>query len=158
MLATDGLVGGTSAGLIIVITLPVPSTHHVTAAWVQATLGSRSVITILRWFGIIRDTRASFTWGSFFNSAAARGVFRKNTLNPSGIHLKSFKKPTKEELSHDFLWRITNAVAAAGEIGIFDRSHYEDVLIVRVHGLAPKAVWEKRYDQIRAFEKLLVNA
>lgn len=73
-------------------------------------------------------------------------------LNPSGIHLKSFKKPTKEELSHDFLWRITNAVAAAGEIGIFDRSHYEDVLVVRVHNIAPAEEIERRYGAINEWE------
>lgn len=73
-------------------------------------------------------------------------------MSPSGIHLKSFKKPTKEELSHDFLWRIDKEVPAAGEIGIFDRSHYEDVLVVRVHELAPAEEVERRYGAINDWE------
>ncbi len=82
-----------------------------------------------------------------------RAVF--SGLNPQGCTVMPFKVPSGEEKDHDFLWRIHKAVPPYGEIGVFNRSHYEDVLIVRVHGLAPKAVWEKRYDQIRAFEKLL---
>jgi PPK2 family polyphosphate:nucleotide phosphotransferase len=74
------------------------------------------------------------------------------------MRLKSFKKPTKEELAHDFLWRIEREVPAAGEIGIFDRSHYEDVLVVKVHQLAPAAEVERRYDAINAFEKNLADA
>src|SRR3954451_4062171 len=79
-------------------------------------------------------------------------------LDPGGMHLKSFKKPTKEELSHDFLWRIEREVPAAGEIGIFDRSHYEDVLVVRVHQLTDAPELERRYDAINAFEKNLVGS
>ena len=79
-------------------------------------------------------------------------------LDPGGMHLKSFKKPTREELSHDFLWRIEKEVPAAGEIGIFDRSHYEDVLVVRVHQLTDVAEIERRYDAINAFEKNLVDS
>ncbi|RNL64177.1 polyphosphate kinase 2 family protein [Nocardioides marmoriginsengisoli] len=76
-------------------------------------------------------------------------------LNPSGLRLKSFKKPTKEELSHDFLWRIERELPATGEIGIFDRSHYEDVLVVKVHELADAAEVERRYDAINDFEAKL---
>ena len=65
--------------------------------------------------------------------------------------------PSTEELAHDFLWRIHKAVPSKGEIGIFNRSHYEDVLIVRVHDLVPKAVWSKRYDQINEFERTLTD-
>jgi PPK2 family polyphosphate:nucleotide phosphotransferase len=78
-------------------------------------------------------------------------------LDVSGLALKSFKKPTEEELAHDFLWRIEKALPAAGEIGIFDRSHYEDVLVVKVHELAPPAEIERRYDAINAFEQRLVE-
>jgi PPK2 family polyphosphate:nucleotide phosphotransferase len=77
-------------------------------------------------------------------------------LDPGGMHLKSFKKPTKDELAHDFLWRIEREVPAAGEIAIFDRSHYEDVLVVKVHELAEPAEIERRYEAINAFEKNLV--
>jgi PPK2 family polyphosphate:nucleotide phosphotransferase len=78
-------------------------------------------------------------------------------LDVSGLALKSFKKPTAEELAHDFLWRVEKALPAAGEIGIFDRSHYEDVLVVKVHALAPPAEIERRYDAINDFERRLVD-
>ena len=73
-------------------------------------------------------------------------------VNPQGCRVTSFKVPSAEEASHDFLWRIHKALPGRGEIGVFNRSHYEDVLVVRVHGLAPKEVWSERYDQINAFE------
>jgi len=76
-------------------------------------------------------------------------------LNPQGCRVTSFKVPSAEEAKHDFLWRIHQAVPAHGDIGIFNRSHYEDVLVVRVHQLVPKAVWSARYNEINAFEKLL---
>lgn len=79
-------------------------------------------------------------------------------VNPQGVRVTSFKKPTEEELSHDFLWRIHQARPAQGMIGIFNRSHYEDVLVVRVHNLVPKAVWQTRYDHINNFEKLLSDS
>ena len=76
-------------------------------------------------------------------------------LNPEGCRVTSFKVPSAEEAGHDFLWRIHKAMPARGEIGIFNRSHYEDMLVVRVHHLAPRHVWSARYDQINAFEKLM---
>jgi PPK2 family polyphosphate:nucleotide phosphotransferase len=76
-------------------------------------------------------------------------------LNPAGCRVKSFKVPTEEELDHDFLWRVHQAVPPRGEFGIFNRSHYEDVIVVRVHKLVPRSVWEKRYDEINAFERHL---
>ena len=78
-------------------------------------------------------------------------------MNPQGCEVTSFKGPTAEDLAHDFLWRVHKAVPAKGVIGIFNRSHYEDVLIVRVRDLAPKSVWSKRYGQINAFEKILAQ-
>ena len=78
-------------------------------------------------------------------------------LNPQGVRVASFKAPTSEELAHDFLWRIHKETPAKGMIRIFNRSHYEDVLVVRVHKLAPRAVIEKRYEQINAFEKYLTG-
>ena len=78
-------------------------------------------------------------------------------LDPSGVALKSFKKPTDEELAHDFLWRIEHALPGAGEIGIFDRSHYEDVLVVKVHELASPEEIERRYTAINAFEQRLAD-
>lgn len=76
-------------------------------------------------------------------------------MNPIGVQITSFKKPTPEELDHDFLWRIHKAVPRIGEVGVFNRSHYEDVLVVRVHELVPRKVWSDRYEQINQFEELL---
>ncbi len=76
-------------------------------------------------------------------------------VNPQGCNVTSFKAPSALEADHDFLWRIHMAIPPRGMIGIFNRSQYEDVLVVRVHDLVPKKVWEKRYDQINEFEDLL---
>ena len=78
-------------------------------------------------------------------------------LNPAGVTVTSFGAPTEDELAHDFLWRIHQHTPADGRIGVFNRSHYEDVLVVRVKQLAPAAVWRKRYAHIRHFEQALVD-
>jgi PPK2 family polyphosphate:nucleotide phosphotransferase len=80
-----------------------------------------------------------------------------DAVNPQGIRVTSFKAPSEEELAHDFLWRVHKAVPRKGMIGIFNRSHYEDVLVVRVNRLVPDDMWKRRYDDINAFEKLLVD-
>jgi PPK2 family polyphosphate:nucleotide phosphotransferase len=76
-------------------------------------------------------------------------------LNPAGLEIRSFKPPSAEELDHDFLWRIHRATPGKGMIGLWNRSHYEDVLIVRVHKLVPKKIWKARYDEINRFEEIL---
>jgi PPK2 family polyphosphate:nucleotide phosphotransferase len=78
-------------------------------------------------------------------------------LNPQGCRIVSFRTPTASELAHDYLWRIHAACPARGELGIFDRSHYEDVIAARVRSLVPKRVWKRRYEHIRCFERLLVD-
>jgi len=78
-------------------------------------------------------------------------------LNPQGCAVTGFKKPSREELSHDFLWRIHDHAPRAGHIAIFNRSHHEDVLVVRVHGLAPRPLIEKRYGHINDFERMLTD-
>jgi PPK2 family polyphosphate:nucleotide phosphotransferase len=78
-------------------------------------------------------------------------------VNPQGVRVASFKEPTPEELAHDFLWRVHKQTPGAGEIVIFNRSHYEDVLVVRVHGLVSRAECRRRYADINAFEQMLVN-
>lgn len=78
-------------------------------------------------------------------------------VNPQGVKVASFKKPTPRELAHDYLWRVHRQTPGSGEIVIFNRSHYEDVLVVRVHELVPKRVWKRRYEQINDFERLLVE-
>jgi len=77
-------------------------------------------------------------------------------IDPEGIKATAFKAPTAEERTHDFLWRIRNALPTPGKIGVFDRSHYEDVLVVRVHDLVPRVEWSKRYALINAFERQVV--
>ena len=76
-------------------------------------------------------------------------------FNPQSCQVTSFKQPGVDELAHDFLWRISRAAPRKGFIGIFNRSHYEDVLVVRVHNLVPKQEWESRYERINQFEKML---
>lgn len=87
------------------------------------------------------------------------GVIRKvfEGVNPQGVRVASFKVPTPVEMAHDYLWRVHAQTPGKGEMVIFNRSHYEDVLVVRVHSLVPDEVWKKRYDQINEFERLLVD-
>jgi PPK2 family polyphosphate:nucleotide phosphotransferase len=77
--------------------------------------------------------------------------------NPSGVRVHSFREPSSEEIAHDFLWRYHQATPADGMIGVFNRSHYEDVLVVRVKDLAPEGLWRSRYDSINDFERMLVR-
>jgi PPK2 family polyphosphate:nucleotide phosphotransferase len=93
------------------------------------------------------------------DAAGKDGTIKKvmTAFNPQGAPVTAFKVPSPEELAHDFLWRVHKAVPRKGEIGTFNRSHYEEVLVVRVHDLVPKSVWSKRYDLINAFERHLVE-
>jgi len=93
------------------------------------------------------------------DAAGKDGVVRHvlTGMNPSGCVSVNFKQPTKEELAHDFLWRVHPHVPAKGSVAIFNRSHYEDVLVARVHDLVPEKVWSKRYDQINDFERLITT-
>jgi len=103
--------------------------------------GRRSVVVVLQ--GI--------------DAAGKDGTVRRvmSGLNPQGVRVTPFKVPEGAEKRHDYLWRVHNALPEYGQIGIFNRSHYEDVLIVRVHGLVPKSAWSKRYHQINDFERML---
>ena len=94
------------------------------------------------------------------DAAGKDGTIRKvfGPMNPQGCRVTSFKVPTAEELEHDFLWRCHKATPRRGEVAIFNRSHYEDVLVVRVRGLVPKSVWRARYEHINAFERLLADS
>jgi PPK2 family polyphosphate:nucleotide phosphotransferase len=108
--------------------------------WAQAT---RAVLVVLQ--GI--------------DAAGKDGTIHKvmEAFNPQGCPVTSFKVPSTEELAHDYLWRVHQHAPRKGEIGIFNRSHYEDVLIVRVHRLAKKRVWSARYGQINDFERMLTE-
>jgi PPK2 family polyphosphate:nucleotide phosphotransferase len=87
------------------------------------------------------------------------GAIKKvaGTMNPQGLRVAAFGPPTPEEQAHDFLWRIRQALPVPGYVGVFNRSHYEDVLVVRVHNLVPKRTWQARYNKINAFEKALAT-
>src|SRR5688572_22557719 len=87
------------------------------------------------------------------------GTIRKvfTAVNPQGCTVSSFKQPTELERRHDYLWRIHSQIPPKGMIGIFNRSHYEDILVPRVHGLVPKKIWSARYDQINDFERMLTD-
>jgi PPK2 family polyphosphate:nucleotide phosphotransferase len=87
------------------------------------------------------------------------GVVRRvfDGVNPTGVTVTSFKAPAGVELQHDYLWRIHAALPRRGTIGVFNRSHYEDVVAVRMYGLAPERVWRPRYEHIRGFERMLVD-
>lgn len=102
-------------------------------------------------------TRAVLVVLQAMDAGGKDGVLREvlTGLNPAGVSVRPFGVPSKEELDHDFLWRIHRHTPRRGTIGVFNRSHYEDVLVVRVKGLAPRAVWSKRYGHIKGFEELL---
>jgi PPK2 family polyphosphate:nucleotide phosphotransferase len=87
------------------------------------------------------------------------GVVRRvfEGVNPTGVRVTSFRTPAGDELDHDYLWRIHAALPPRGLVGVFNRSHYEDVVAVRMLGIAPEAVWRPRYEHIRAFERMLVD-
>ena len=122
------------------------SAHRDRIAELQARLyaeGRRSVLIVLQ---------AMDTGGK---DGAVKHVFRG--VNPQGCQVWSFKAPTTEELAHDFLWRYHAKAPQRGMLGLFNRSHYEDVLVVRVKGLASEDVWRPRYEAIRGFERNLVS-
>lgn len=110
--------------------------------------------------GLTGDSRSVLLVLQGMDTSGKGGVIEKvaGAVNPQGLDITSFKKPTEEELAHDFLWRINKALPQAGKIGVFDRSHYEDVLIVRVHGLASAGEIERRYEAINEFESAYVDS
>lgn len=105
------------------------------------------------------DTRSVLLVLQGMDTAGKGGIVKHvvGAGNPQGIRYTSFGVPTPDERAHHYLWRIRNALPAGGQVGVFDRSHYEDVLIVRVRNLVPPEVWGARYDEINAFEKELVD-
>jgi PPK2 family polyphosphate:nucleotide phosphotransferase len=105
--------------------------------------GTRALLIVLQG----RDTSGK--------DGTIRRVF--GPLDPQGLSVTSFKVPSELELGHDYLWRVHHAVPARGTIGVFNRSHYEDVLVARVRGLVPEAVWRPRYEQINLFERILAE-
>ena len=136
---TPGFEGGKKAGAKALAALGEELSDLQERLWAERGTGStRRVLLVLQGM----------------DTSGKGGVLRHTVglVDPQGVKITSFKAPTEEERKHDFLWRIRNAVPAPGYVGVFDRSHYEDVLIVRVHALAEPAVVDARYDQINAFE------
>jgi PPK2 family polyphosphate:nucleotide phosphotransferase len=104
--------------------------------------------------GTAGSTRSVLLLLQGMDTSGKDGTVRRviGAMDPAGVRITSFKKPTEEELAHDFLWRIDRAMPLPGETVVFNRSHYEDVLVVRVHSLAPESEWSTRYDRINEFE------
>ncbi len=137
--STPGFTGDKAAGVAALGTLGADLDDLQERLFAEGTTGSsRRVLLVLQGM----------------DTSGKGGVIRQTIglVDPQGVHITAFKAPTEEERAHDFLWRIRRALPAPGRIGVFDRSHYEDVLIARVRGLAEPEVVEARYDQINAFE------
>ncbi|MFG2461822.1 PPK2 family polyphosphate kinase [Streptomyces sp. NPDC048523] len=132
------------AGLAAMTDLATPLADLQERLWAASTAGDRRRVLL-----VLQGMDTSGKGGTVKH---AIGLF-----NPSGCRIRAFKAPTPKELGHPFLWRIKKALPHAGELGIFDRSHYEDVLIARVRALAPAAEIERRYDEINRFEKALTD-
>jgi PPK2 family polyphosphate:nucleotide phosphotransferase len=146
-LATDntpGYDGGKSSGTKALVAMGEELSDLQERLFAERTTGSRRRILLVL---------------QGMDTSGKGGVLRHTVglVDPQGVKITSFKAPTDEELEHSFLWRIRNALPAPGFIGVFDRSHYEDVLIARVHGLAEPAEIESRYEQINEFEAELAT-
>ncbi|MFJ6391971.1 polyphosphate kinase 2 family protein [Streptomyces sp. NPDC091972] len=132
------------AGLAAMTELAAPLADLQERLWAASTAGDRRRVLL-----VLQGMDTSGKGGTVKHVI---GLF-----NPSGCRIQAFKAPTPKELGHSFLWRIKRALPQAGELGIFDRSHYEDVLVARVRSLAPPAEIERRYDEINHFEKSLAD-
>jgi PPK2 family polyphosphate:nucleotide phosphotransferase len=142
--ATPGYDGGKRDGRRDLATAEAELSDLLERLYAESTAGSRrSVLLVVQGM----------------DTSGKGGVMRHVVaVNPEGIKATAFKAPTEEELAHDFLWRVRKALPAAGQLGVFDRSHYEDVLVVRVHDLVPEEEWSTRYDAINTFERELVDS
>ncbi|QQS08008.1 MAG: polyphosphate kinase 2 family protein [Phycisphaerales bacterium] len=118
---------------------------------------NRKKLDDLQYLLYAEDTRSILLVLQAMDAGGKDGTIRDvfEGVNPQGVHVTSFKAPSSEELEHDYLWRIHKATPRRGEMGVFNRSHYESVLVERVKGLAPEHVWRPRYAQINAFESHL---
>ncbi|HEV2918321.1 MAG TPA: polyphosphate kinase 2 family protein, partial [Actinomycetota bacterium] len=141
--ATPGFDGGKAAGKAALAELGSRLSDLQEQLYAEGVAGgSRSLLLILQGM----------------DTSGKGGVVRHviGQVDPQGCEITSFKAPTSEELAHDFLWRIRRRVPGPGKLGVFDRSHYEDVLVVRVHDLVPRSTWARRYGAINRFESRLV--
>jgi len=133
-------------------------THGVAKTGAEAQVDkNRKRLSVLQYLLYAEARRSFLVVLQGIDAAGKDGTIKHvmSGLNPQGVDVTSFKVPEGPEKRHDYLWRIHQAVPEHGKIGIFNRSHYEDVLVVRVHNIVPKQVWSKRYDQINDFERML---
>ena len=116
-------------------------------------------IDVLQYRLFAEDRRSVVLVLQGLDASGKDGVIRRvfHGVNPTGIEVTSFRAPLGAERDHDYLWRIHAALPPRGKVGVFNRSHYEDVVAVRMHELAPQEVWRRRYGHIRAFEEMLVD-
>src|SRR5829696_6858251 len=138
--------------------------RHVDGDWNKETAGLKlkentEALVDLAYRLYAEDRRSVLLVLQGMDTSGKDGTIRKVTtgLNPLSFQITAFKQPSPVELDHDFLWRVHLAEPNFGQIGIFNRSHYEDVLVVRVHDIVSKSVWKKRYDQINDFERILID-
>ncbi|GAA6527860.1 PPK2 family polyphosphate kinase [Intrasporangium sp. DVR] len=140
--ATPAFDGDKLAGKAALASAEEELTDLLERLWAESTAGSKRALLL-----VVQG----------MDTSGKGGIMRHViSVNPQGVRATAFKAPSEEELAHDFLWRIEKALPAPGQLGVFDRSHYEDVLIVRVHELVPEQVWSKRYAQINAFERAAI--
>ena len=151
---------GTSVDLSVISTRDTsafPNASKKTARGLLATMNTRlSELQKLLWAD---GTRSVLLVLQAMDTGGKDGTIRKvlTGVNPQGVDVHGFGVPTEEELGHDYLWRVHAHTPADGRIAVFNRSHYEDLLVVRVLGLAPESVWSRRYRHIRDFESMLVD-
>jgi PPK2 family polyphosphate:nucleotide phosphotransferase len=138
--------------------------RHVAGEWTKKTAAKQTdkniaAISDLAYQLYAEDRQALLVILQGVDASGKDGTIRcvMTGVNPQSCQVTSFKQPSVEELDHDFLWRIHRSVPRRGEVGIFNRSQYEDVLVVRVHKLAPESEWRTRYDRINEFEELLAD-
>lgn len=143
--STPGFKGGKSAGEALLEAGRAELGSLQEQIWAESRFGGRRCVLLVL---------------QAMDTAGKGGIVKHvaSAVDPQGVNVYGFKKPTSEELAHDFLWRVRRQLPAPGELGVFDRSHYEDVLIARVRNLAQPAVIEQRYGQINDFERELVDA
>ena len=143
--STPGFKGGKSAGEALLEAGRAELGSLQEQIWAESRFGGRRCVLLVL---------------QAMDTAGKGGIVKHvaSAVDPQGVNVYGFKKPTSEELAHDFLWRVRRQLPAPGELGVFDRSHYEDVLIARVRNLAQPAVIEQRYGQINDFERELVDS
>jgi PPK2 family polyphosphate:nucleotide phosphotransferase len=136
-----------------------PDDTHGISKPAAATMVAKHIerLSVLEYLLYAEGRRALLVVLQGIDAAGKDGTIRHvmSGLNPQSVRVTPFKVPEGAEKRHDYLWRVHNAMPEFGQIGIFNRSHYEDVLIVRVHSLVPKSVWQKRYHQVNDFERML---